>query len=312
MNAVVLAGGIRSGLEVPGSGLPRALWPFPDEPLISHVLRFLTRSGCRDIAICANGKTKLIAAELASGETLWQSLHYSEDPLPRGPAGCLKDLQEWTGSHTLLCIQGTAWYDFDLAAMMDEHCRSAAAITVGALQTGHLHLEPAGVYFIEPYMLDLVPPVGYHDIKEQLIPKAIAAGMRVHCHPLRGQAALIHSPEHYLIAMRSAIRRAAAEPPADFIRCNDTIIHVTATVSSTAHLSGPIWIDAGAVVEEGVMLLGPVVVGTDVAIGADSLIRRSVVLRGACIPANSEAFSCILSPTKARRRSPSARLSARG
>jgi len=135
MNAVVLAGGVRSGLEVPGSGLPRALWPFPSEPLILHVLRFLVRSGCGRVAICANGKTKLIASELSSGAGPWESPHYSEDPLPRGPAGCLKDLQEWTGSETLVCIQGTAWYDFDLAAMMDEHRCSGAAITVGALQT---------------------------------------------------------------------------------------------------------------------------------------------------------------------------------
>jgi len=175
------------------------------------------------------------------------------------------------------------------------------------------HLEPAGVYCIEPYALDLVPPVGYHDIKEQLIPRAIAAGMQVHCHKLCGEAALIHSPEHYLIAMRDAIRRAAVELPEGFVRRNGAVIHATAAVSSTAHLSGPIWIDAGAVVEEGAMLLGPVVVGTDAVIGADALIRRSVALRGACIPPNSEAFSCVLSPAKDRHgQVPSTRLSARG
>ena len=66
MKAVVLAGGLRSGLEIPGSALPRALWPFPKKPLITHVLEFLQNHSCEQIAICANGKTKLIASELSN------------------------------------------------------------------------------------------------------------------------------------------------------------------------------------------------------------------------------------------------------
>src|SRR5689334_19451251 len=84
MKAVVLAGGLRSGLEIPGSALPRALWPFPQKPLITHVLEFLQRAGVEQMAICANGKTKLIATELSNAAQPWTNLHYSEDPLPRG------------------------------------------------------------------------------------------------------------------------------------------------------------------------------------------------------------------------------------
>jgi len=240
----------------------------------------------------------MIASELSSGEALCKPPHYFEDLLPRGPAGCLRDHRDWTGPNTLICIQGTAWYDFDLQAMLEEHRHTHAAITVGALQTNkNKNLEPAGVYLIEPHALDLVPPVGYHDLKEQFIPHALAAGMKVRCHKL-SQTTLIHSPEHYLAAMQDAIPRAAANPPPGFIRRNNAIIHKSATIHTTAHLDGNIWIDANTTIEENAILLGPVVLAPNSTVGPNSLIRRSVALRNTHIPPNAEAFSRILSPTK--------------
>ena len=61
---------------------------------------------------------------------------------------------------------------------------------------------------MEPGTLELISPVGYQDFKEQFVPKVIGAGMRVHCHRVRGEARLIHSVEHYLEAMGDAIERA--------------------------------------------------------------------------------------------------------
>jgi len=95
-------------------------------------------------AFTKNGKTRLIAAELSSGAYPWKDLHYSEDPLPRGPAGCLRDLQEWLGSDTFIAIQGTANYNFDLPAMIDEHRRTGAAITVDSLAPMHIEKVVVG------------------------------------------------------------------------------------------------------------------------------------------------------------------------
>lgn len=302
MKAVVLAGGVRSGLEIAGSGLPRALWPFPSQPLITSVIAFLQRAGCGQIAVCANGKTKLIAAELSSGAYQnidGTALHYSEDPLPRGPAGCLRDLQDWLGGETFIAIQGTASYDFDLQGMIDEHRRTGAAVTVGARRCPDDPelLEPAGVYLVEPSTLHLIQAQGYQDIKEQFLPKVIANGMRVRCHSLKGEATLIHSPGHYLSALRDAIVRGAAEPPAGYRRIGDNIIaHETAQVDPTARISGPVWIDAGAVVEERAVIAGPVVLGAKVRIGAGALVHRTVAMKETALGAGAEVFSAILPP----------------
>jgi mannose-1-phosphate guanylyltransferase/phosphomannomutase len=302
MKAVVLAGGVRSGLEIAGSGLPRALWPFPHQPLIASVIAFLRRAGCDQIAICANGKTKLIAAELSSGAYSHidaASLHYSEDPLPRGPAGCLRDLQAWVGDETFIAIQGTGSYDFDLAAMIDEHRRTGAAVTVGArlCPDDPELLEPAGVYLVEPSTLHHIQAQGYQDIKEQFLPKVIAAGSRVRCHPLKGSATLIHSPGHYLSALRDAIVRSASDLPSGYRRIGENIVaHESAVVHPTARISGPVWIESGAVVEERAVIAGPVVIGTGVRIGPAALVHRTVAMKDTSIGAGAEVFSAILPP----------------
>ncbi len=299
MNAVVLAGGVRSGMEVPGSGVPRALWPFPNEPLISHVLRFLRDQKCGRIAVCANGKTKMIASELSAGATPWLDLHYSEDPLPRGPAGCLRDLKDWLGDETFVAIQGTAHYDFDLQAMLDEHRASGAAITVGARVCADdpTLLEPVGVYLLEPKTLELIQPVGFQDFKEQFLPRVIASGMAVRCHTLQGSATLIHSPAHYLSAIGDAIVSAAKRLPTGYVeRSPGVVVHETASIDATARITGPVWIEAGVTVGKNAVIAGPVVLGSKCKVGGDALVHRTVAMTGSIVGVGAEVFSGILAP----------------
>jgi NDP-sugar pyrophosphorylase family protein len=315
MNAVVLAGGVRSGLEVPGSGLPRALWPFPSEPLISHVLRFLQTQDCERIAVCANGKTKMIAAELTSGVTPWMNLHYSEDRLPRGPAGCLKDLQDWLGDETFVAVQGTAHYDFDLRAMAEEHRKSGAAITVGAriCSDDPDLLEPVGVYLVEPKTLHLIQSVGFQDFKEQFLPKVIAAGMTVRCHTLQGKATLIHSPSHYLAAIRDAILRSAEQLPEGFTeRSPGVIAHRSAKIHPTARITGPVWIDADVTVEEHAVIAGPVVLAEGSRVGGHALVHKAVAMKNSTIAVAAEVVSTIVGPKMTRPAQPTTRFSTGG
>jgi mannose-1-phosphate guanylyltransferase/phosphomannomutase len=261
------------------------------------------KSGVENIAVCANGKTKLIASELSSGNSPWMNLHYSEDPLPRGPAGCLRDLKEWLGNQTFVAIQATASYDFNLQAMLEEHKRTGAAITVGARRCPDDPdvLEPAGVYLVEPAALDLIQPVGYQDFKEQFLPKVIAAGMAVRSHTLQGTATLIHSSGHYLSAVREAILKAAENLPTGYVqREPGVVVHETATVDPTARLRGPVWIDAGAKIGAGAVLAGPVVASVNSKIGAGAVVHRTVVMRDAEIQPEAEVYSAIIAPNAVR------------
>lgn len=297
MKAVVLAGGVRSGEELPGANLPRALWPFPSEPLISGVLRFLVRSGVDDIAVCANGKTRLIAAELASGREPWLDLHYSEDVLPRGPAGCLKDLEGWLGDAAFVAIQGTGAYRFDLRPMIEAHQDGGAAVTVAARACGREALEPAGVFVMNPAVLRHVNPVGFQDIKEQLLPRVIETGERVACHRIAGAVSLIHGCGHYVAALEALLQSGDFEiPPGMTQRGGGVWVHERAHVAEEARISGPAWIDADAVVEPGAVLVGPVLLGPGAQVGRGAVVNRAVLMRSASVSAGGRLSGAVAPP----------------
>src|SRR5204863_9668259 len=89
MKAVVLAGGQEFGQCPLSRQLPRALWPVIDRPIIESVLAALRGAGIGQMAISANGRTHTIAAKLGYNPTPDVTIHYSEDTMPRGAAGCI-------------------------------------------------------------------------------------------------------------------------------------------------------------------------------------------------------------------------------
>src|SRR4051812_44165456 len=127
MKAVVLAGGQEFGQCPLSRQAPRALWPLIDRPLIEHVLRALQQAGIGDMAISANGRTHDISDRLGTHPAPGITIHYSEDPLPRGAAGCIKDCQAWLGNETFLVINGASLLlDVDFSHLVEEHKRSGA------------------------------------------------------------------------------------------------------------------------------------------------------------------------------------------
>lgn len=299
MKAVILAGGVRSGLELAGAQLPRALWPLPSEPVITGVIRFLLSQGVQEIAICANGKTPLIAARLqATGEDFLSHLYFSEDRFPRGPAGCLKDLQSWLGNDDFVVIQGTGMYAFDLGAMQQQHANTAAAITVAAMPNSFGDdngLEPAGVFLMSPRVLDYIQTVGYQDIKEQLLPRLRTAGQRVICHEIDGSVKLIHGTEHYLQALQEAIEQAGSNTDA-VEQQPGMFVHASAQVHPSVRSGGNVWIDRSAIVDEKAVIVGPVVIGPNVRVGRDVLVSRAVLMDGCVISDGAEVVDTVVAP----------------
>lgn len=299
MKAILLAGGVRAGQELPGASIPRSLWPLPHEPVIAGVIRFVRQFGIDKVAISANGKTRMIREDLLSRAISAEDVEFSEDAIPRGPAGCLKDLESWLAGDTACVLQGAAWYDFDLERMAKEHRESGAVITVAAVAR-HGVVEPAGVFMIEPAALAYIQTVGYQDIKEQLLPRVIQAGLRVQCHVVSGKVQLIHGTENYLQALNMALSALRPEVTKDYIQIKPGIWqHATAKVHPTARLIGSVWIDAEAQIGAGSLVMGPTLIGPKAVVNDGCVVRASVVMHNAQLSSTTELIQAVIAPGQA-------------
>ena len=59
--------------------------------------------------MCANGRTALYADRLAQEPLSLAELRFSQDPLPRGPAGCVKDNEQFLADEPFIIANAACW-----------------------------------------------------------------------------------------------------------------------------------------------------------------------------------------------------------
>lgn len=286
MKAVVLAGGQEFGQCPLSRQAPRALWPLVDRPVIEHVLGVLHSAGIGQMAISANGRTHTIASRLGYNPSPDIAIHYSEDSMPRGTAGCIKDCEEWLGAQRFVVVHGASLLlDVDFDHLLAEHQRSGATITLAATadncnDVDRLRLKPAGLYICESEVFAHIKTRGYQDIKEQLIPKLTENGLKVQAVPISGKVIPIRNEEAYLNAMvllmnepqyrRPFVEHLPASVPGLWI-------DPTAYVHPQARVIGPAYVGPGARVNADAVIIGPAIVGENCQIDAEAVVHESIL-----------------------------------
>ncbi len=251
------------------------------------------------MAISANGRTHTIAQQLGYNPTPDISIHYSEDSMPRGAAGCIKDCQDWLGNQTFIVVQGASLLlDVDFDHLIAEHRKNGATLTVAATaDTDHsgdlqrlLQLKPAGLYICEPDVFHYIKTKGYQDMKEQLIPRLTASGLKVQAVPISGKIIAIRNEEWYLNAMVDLLndpqhRKSFVDHLP--VKLPGLWIDPTAYVHPQARVIGPAYVGPGAKILADAVVIGPALIGAGCEIGADSVIHESILWSDAKVGAGA-------------------------
>jgi mannose-1-phosphate guanylyltransferase len=280
---------------------PRPLVPVAHRPLIDFALTWLQAGGVHQVVICGNRNSRALEAQISRGPSAAIELSYLEDSMPRGAAGCVRDAAMSCAADRFVVTDAAAIPTLDLRELLAIHDHSGAALTMAvyheARSGGRAPLRvPAGIYVVDRRIIELVAPRGFVDIKEHLIPRLVRAGERIATYAVEGAVARVLNAHTYLAVndIVTARTTSARDLRPGYDPQGQALVHRDAIVESGVIFVGPVLVAAGAHIEAGAVLIGPTSIGCDATVGAGALISRSAVWRRSRIGAGASLDRSIL------------------
>jgi NDP-sugar pyrophosphorylase family protein len=303
--AVVLCGGHwRRHAFAPS--VPRPLLPIAQLPLLSRTLDTLADSAFSRATVCTNGASRQIAARLlAASHGLDATVR--EDLTPRGPAGCVRDAVLHSDAADFIVIEGSVVVTIDLERVLAHHRATGAAATI-VLQPMDASAPmaradmPAGIYVFGRSVVDVIPTAGFYDIKESLIPRLHRAGAVTAVYeadswcPRVLDAQSYHAANQWIVcdAVRPGSRHAPFDGGLPHAQNPDALVHPAARVDDGALLVGPVLVGAGVEIMGGATVVGPVTLGRDCVVREGALVSRSVLWERAVVGRDALVDRCVV------------------
>ena len=177
--AVIMAGGEGRRLRPLTDARPKPMVEVAGRPILERIVLHLVGHGIKRIFISVNYLAEMIRGHFGNGERYGCAIEYLQEDRPLGSGGALSLLPDGL-AEPLLVMNGDLVSQFDVTRMLEHHARHRAVATVAARHhkidipfgvieehdarlcaltekpSAH-YLINAGIYVLDPGMLDLVP-----------------------------------------------------------------------------------------------------------------------------------------------------------
>ena len=200
MKAVILAGGLGERLRPFTQAIHKSLLPVGEKSLLEIQIRRLADGGAEEIYLATNYKTEYIENFIGDGSEYGVKISYSRETIALGTCGPLSLLREEL-TEPFIVMNGDILTTIDIAKFFAFGDQQESEFTIatkevvtpfnfGRVETDgnrilaveekpELYLQVvAGIYFMRPSVLDLVPDGEYFGI-DQLINQMLAAGRAI-------------------------------------------------------------------------------------------------------------------------------------
>ena len=316
MKAMILAAGEGTRLRPLTLTMPKPMVPVANTPLLVRTITFLREQGIGEIAVNLFHRADVIREALGDGAGLGVHLHYSDETTLMGTAGGVGRMREFL-DETFLVLYGDNLYRADFAPLIAFHRQMQATATIATFtapnpsacglvvadasgRVTRFQEKPppaevftdeanAGVYVLEPSVLDFIPEGVPCDFGKDIFPALLAArpGAMV-ARPLNGYLQDTGTVASYRQVNWDVIEGnlgggVAAEPA----------IGTGASIAPDAVLTGRNVIGAGVVIEASASL-SECIVWDDCHIGAGATLRNAILGRGVRVPAGATVQDDIL------------------
>ncbi len=140
-SALIMAGGLGTRLRPLTENKPKPLLEIKGEPIISRIIKNLSKTGIKDIYISIRYLGNQIKDYLKDGEEYGVNIQYLEEDEPLGTAGCLCFLPEKLKN--LLIINGDIRTELNLSSLLEFHIRKNSIATIAA--RNYVYKIPYGI-----------------------------------------------------------------------------------------------------------------------------------------------------------------------
>ena len=305
MKAVVLVGGAGTRLRPLTFGTPKPLLPIANIPFVERQLDWLASYGVDEAVLSLGYLPGAFTEHFADERHGDMKLRFVIEHEPLGTAGGIRFASEGINERLLVC-NGDVLTDLDLGAFVAFHEERGAEATISLTQVedpsafGVVPTRPdgeviafvekpprdqapsnwinAGTYVLEPAALNRIPPRLNVSIERETFPRMLEEpgrlfAMRSDCYWLD-----IGTPSKYFDAQIDVLTGKVGLPP----------------TPSAAETAAGVWVESGAKVDPGAILVGPALVGTGASVAAGAKVANSVIGRGAAVGAGATVRDSVL------------------
>jgi mannose-1-phosphate guanylyltransferase len=155
------------------------------------------------------------------------------------------------------------------------------------------NLINAGLYVLEPEVLELIPPGRPISIERDVFPRLVGAGS-LYGFRLDGYWRDIGTPESYLHAHHDVLERNFTTEVGEALGDDYTLVSQGAHVSPEARLVPPVFVGAGASIAAGARIGSLAVVGPGAQVAENAVVEGAVVGARATVGADATVAGSIL------------------
>jgi NDP-sugar pyrophosphorylase family protein len=231
MKGMILAAGEGRRLRPLTDHLPKPMLPIAGRPLLEHIITHLRNCGVTELAINLHHLPALVMDYFGDGQRWQVNLRYSVEEHLLGSAGGVKRLQSFF-DETFVVFYGDLLTWTDLRPMIAFHRQAGVLATLGLYHVpdpwnrGIVELDPAqyitrfaekpprdqvfsnlanaGIYVLEPEVLNQIPAEQVYDFGHDVFPGLLAQGGRIAGYVIEDLLIDIGLPEKYAQAERIA------------------------------------------------------------------------------------------------------------
>ncbi len=316
MQALILAGGKGTRLRPLTVYTPKPIVPVLNRPLLLYQLEILAKAGITDITLSLSYQPGKIEDALGDGSDVGVNLRFLTEPSPMGTAGGYK-FAAGAIRETTVVFNGDILTDVDVATVIESHRRNKAEATIvlvpvedpskfGLVETGKggevqrflekpspemlaelkLNTINAGIYVLEPSVLDLIPAEENCSFEYDVFPSLIKQGRPFYSHILSDEYWRdLGTPASYLAVHRDFLS-GRIKPVTQFEK-------PVSDVATTAEIDAASVIGEGCVIKPNAKVTNSVL-GPGVHVDEKAVIANSVIWAQTRIGAAAEIDGAII------------------